>query len=275
VLLAFVSLGVSGGGVPTGWTVPIGFKQLGANFSMSGTGTSQTTCATGVWVKLADADDVAATDFSTTINLPTGTKVIQTTMVAIQNCFLVPGGVQIRMAGKPIRRLLAFAELTAASATLCDFQNISAAYDNLELVYDGTTNATAGVDTRLQATFNGDNTGTPGSTGHYYHSIVQDGGAAQTGILQTRLLHGAIGATATSKATGRLNIYGYNSSAKPVMLGQDWWVASGPVVHSETLAGQWDGNGGVSAINRIVIGVNGAPANPIFAIGSRAYLYGY
>jgi hypothetical protein len=269
-LLVFVTLGVSGGGVPTGWVTPTGFKQLGATFTMSGTGLTQTALSAGAWIKFADASDVAATEYSTTINLPTGTKVIDGAMVAISNPAQIPGGVQILMAGKPIRRLLAYTELAAASAILCDFQNISQGYDNLELVYDGGSNSTSAAQ-QLRVRFNGD-------TGiHYAYKVVRDGillvGAAGSGVGATQIQFGATGDAVGARTAGTLNIYGYKSSPKPVVIGRNWWVGTGPAPHDEEFSGQWDGNLGVSAINRIVLELNAA--GPQFAAGSRAYLYGY
>ena len=264
VLLAFVSLGVNGGFVPTGWVTPPGFQQLGANFSASGTGAAQTTVAAGVWAKLADAADVAAADFRTTINLPTGTKVIHGAMVAIQNAFLVPGGVQLRMAGKPVRRQIAFAQLTAANAELCDFTNISQAYDNLEFVYDASTAGGSTLQT-LNFQFNGD------TALHYHDRATEDGGTNYAALGRGSIRFGRIDNTiAGAKSTGSMHIYGYRSSPKPVVMGQTWWTGNLAVARASN-AGQWDGNAGVSAINRIRVFLSAGT----FAVGSRAYLYAY
>jgi hypothetical protein len=263
VMLVFVSLGVNGGGLPVGWTVPIGFKQLGANFSMSGTGATQTTCASGAWVKLADADDVAATEFGTTINLPTGTKILQTTMVAIQNAFLVPGGVQIRMSGKPIRRLLKFNELTSAATTLCDFQNIEQGYDNLELIIDSSA-AAAGSDTRCFLRFNGNVTGNVFSRLTQLHNIA----ASSVEGSVTAIRCGAVSGSASAQSSGAFNIYGYTQLRRRVVLGRHYWVDSSVLLRDDMVSAQWDNT--ADPITRIVF-----DCTKSFAIGSRAYLYGY
>jgi hypothetical protein len=275
VILAFVSLGVNGGLVPTGWVTPTGFNQLGAWFSTSGSGLTQSTLSTGVWAKLATADDVAATEFSTTINLPTGTKVIHAALVAIQNCFLVPGGVQIRMAGKPIRRLLAYAEITgAANQTLCDFTPISQAYDNLELVWDGTSAAALGGNQQLLVRFNG------ATTNNYYYRNVRDGAALAfgvppaggSGVATNGFRIGALsGTNAGVRTAGSLHIYGYTRS-RATTLGRAMWLggASSLEVVDETHSGQFD----IAApVTRVALACQAA--DPKFAIGSRAYLYGY
>jgi len=261
-LVVFVSLGVNGGSVPTGWVTPPGFVFLGANFSTSGSGATQTTVATGAWAKLAGASEPA--DYSTTINLPTGTKLIAASMVAIQNAFLVPGGVQIRMAGHPTRRLLAFNELQAASATLCDFQNIPQGYDNLELVYD-TTSTGGGATLRAFLRFNAD------AGNNYFYRISQEAGVTATGFGVPTLAIGGLANTAGARAAGSCNIYGYASTPNPVMLGHSYHGVA-LAVHDESMSGQWNS---AAAINRILLQTTGAPANPQFAIGSRAYLYGY
>ncbi len=270
VILAFVSLGVSGGLVPTGWVTPTGFQQLGAWFSTSGSGTTQSTLSTGVWAKLATADDVAATEFETTINLPTGTKVIHAALVAIQNCFLVPGGVQIRMAGKPIRRQLAFAELTAASATLCDFTNIPGGYDNLELIIDASNSTGGAAASTINLRFNNDSTVT-------YFNRVQF--AAVTGDITVssentgRLRLGVVGGStaAGSQTTTSCHIYNYGQRRRRSVMAQSYYVTTGPLLNDHQMKGQWDNL--TDPINRITVTSNTAATT--FAIGSRAYLYGY
>jgi hypothetical protein len=265
VLLVFVSLGVSGGLVPTGWLTPPGFNMLGANFATTGSGSTQSTLAVGVWAKLAGGSEPST--YETTINLPTGTKLVHAAMVAIQNPFLVPGGVQIRLAGKPMRRLLAYTELQAPSQTLCDFQNIPQGYDNLELVYDTTSDQNGDtLNRRIKLNYNGD------ATNVYFHRIIQDGvDVSGSGAPSSRILLGAINGQASgSRAAGSINIYGYARVGKPVSLGHAWWVATGPVAHDEEMSGQYDG---ASAISRIVVAIDAGTVR--FATGSRAYLYGY
>jgi hypothetical protein len=272
VILAFVSLGVNGGLVPTGWVTPTGFQQLGAWFSTSGTGITQSTLSTGVWAKLATAADVAATDFSTTINLPSGTKVIHAALVAIQNCFLVPGGVQIRMAGKPIRRQLAFAELTAASATLCDFQNIAQGYDNLELIIDASNSTAGAAASTINLRFNND-------SGNNYFDRVQfatttgDMQVSTAGVGVSRLRLGVVGGSsgAGAQTTTSCHIYSYGQKRRRSAKAETYYVTTGPVLNDHQMKGQWDNF--TDPIDRITVTSNTAATT--FAIGSRAFLYGY
>lgn len=266
VLLVFVEMGTNGGGIPTGWTTPAGFKFLGANFSTSGAGATQSTIAVGAWVHLAGASEPST--FETTVNLPTGTKVIHSEMVAISGAFLVPGGVQIRIAGRPIRRLLAFNELAASNTTLCDFQNIPQGYDNLELLIDSTSATTGSAFARYFSRFNNDSASGPGN---YFYKITQ-GGASTAGFAVSSLLHGLLPGVNGGRSTTVMNIYGYASMTNPVMMGTHFHDDALDVI-SETVSGQWN-NSGVP-INRINVAVVGGPANPKFAAGSRAYLYGY
>lgn len=265
VLVAFVSLGVSGGLVPTGWTTPEGFVFLGANFSTSGSGSTQSTLSTGTWAKLAGPSEPST--YETTISLPDGTKMIHAVMVAVQDAFLVPGGVQIRMAGRPIRRLLDFTELQSDSSTLCDFQDIPASYDNLELVWD---TVSAGGDAtearRLFVRFNGD------SGNNYYHRNVEDGTPRAQGFQTNNLQLSGLDDGVGSKSSGSLQVYGYTTSPKPVAIGHAFW-SDGLSLRNTQLAGQWDGAGGVSTIDRVVMSVTFGDLD--FAAGSRAFLYGY
>lgn len=261
VLVTFVSMGVNGGLIPTGWVTPDGFVFLGANFSTSGSGSTASTLATGCWIKLAGASEPAT--YSTTINLPTGTKLISAQMVAIQNPFLVPGGVQIRMAGKPIRRLLAYTELAAAGTTLCDFQNIPQGYDNLELVYDGTSASGAGA-TRLAMAFNGDAT-----AANYFSQVTSDGGINQEFGTNARILLGALGVGVGAASVGEIKILGYaRALGRHGVLGHAYWVTNVDL-RDDSIVGQW--GSGTSPITRIVVTSTGNN----WQAGSRAYLYGY
>jgi hypothetical protein len=270
VMLAFITMGVNGGFVPS-WITPPGFILLGAFPITVGSGAAQSTLAVGVAAKLADAADVAATSFATTFNLPTGIKMIHGAMVAIQNPFLVPGGVQLRMAGKPTRRELDRNLLTAANRTLCDFQNISQAYDNLEIVIDGIAQG-GGSAQQLVMRFNNDN------TGHYAWRSVRDGGPLGGLLAQTDIRMLGLSGTAGSRTSGEVKIIGYKTSSKPTAVINGWWTDAALAPHHEDGAGQWDGNAGVSAVNRIqIIAVESSPGSgvPQFAAGSRAILYGY
>lgn len=260
VMILFVSLGVSGGFVPTGWVVPPGWIELGAFPITSGSGSSQSSLATGAWAKHVTADDVAASSHQTTINLPTGVKKIHGALTAVSGAALVPGGVQIRMAGRPIRRKLAEVELQSASGTLADFQNISQAYDNLEIVYDATVSAGA-AGSRAVLRFNGDT-----ATTNYFSQVTSDGTITTEFQSAARIL---MGGTITNGAIsgGRINIFGYARSGRSFILGDAYWVNSIDL-RDDSIVGQW----GTTPITRIQILNSGAAT---YAAGSRAYLYGY
>lgn len=268
VLLAFVALGTRGGLVPTGWTTPPGFVFLGANWLTIGSGASQSTLAVGVWAKLAGPSEPAT--YSTTINLPTGTKTVHTTMVALSTPGTVPGGVQIRIAGRPIRRLLAFNELAAGSSTLCDFQNIPQSYDNLELVLDATANANGGAGNhRVRLRCNGD----AGNNYHYRFVSVGSGGLTNGGaVSQPEVqIHGIASLTGNPSA-GHYHILGYaRSGSRRVGMGQAYWTSVTLAdIRSENNVFEYVGTGGV---NRIQVFLLGTVTQ--FATGSKAYLYGY
>lgn len=270
VLVVFVSMGVSGGLVPTGWTTPDGFVFLGASFNTSGSGSTQSTLAVGAWAKLAGASEPA--DYSTSINLPNGLKAIQGTMVAIQDPFLVDGGVQIRLAGHPIRRLLDFTVLAANSATLCDFQNISQGYDHLEVIYDALTVQNGGAaNVRIRLRYNGD------TGNNYFYQLydVESSTAAidtaSAALLTDRILLGGLSAVDGAATSGQFSIFAYASTAsRKIMLGRAFWASdAGLNLRNGGLSGQYSG----SPINRIRIEINSG--TQLFAAGSRAYLYGY
>jgi hypothetical protein len=270
VLITHVAMGISGGFLPTGWTTPEGFVFLGANYLTTGTGTSQSTLAVGCWAKLAGASEPAT--YSTTINLPAGLKAVSGSMVAIQNPFLVGGGVQIRLAGHPIRRLLDYVELTAASATLCDFQNIPQTYEHLEVIFDTTSRQNGGASNgRIRMRYNGD------TANNYFYQLFEVENAvaavdtAAVGFLTDRILLTGLSAVDGAASGAQMNILGYaKTGSRKIMLGQGYWAAdAGLNLRNGKLTGQWSG----TAINRITIESNNAPLQ--FLAGSRAYLYGY
>lgn len=263
VMVVFISLGVSGGNIPLGWTTPPGFVQLGVWPSVSGSGATQSALSTGAWAKLVTAADVAAGSFSTTINLPTGIKVLHGVLVAVQNPFLVPGGVRMLMAGKPVRRKLAETKLLAASSTLCDFQNIPQGYDNLEVVVNGTSTG-SGSNTFTTLRFNGD------TGNNYFHRSSQDTANLITGFGVDRIFLQRISNAAGSTYAGSIHIYG-RAGPNPTMLGKGVW-SEALVIHQGELSGAWSPS---AAIDRITIAVDGAPANPRFNTNSTAVLYGY
>jgi len=269
-LIIFVTMGTSGGLVPTGWTTPDGFVFLGATFNTSGAGATASTLAVGVWAKLAGASE--PTDYSTTINLPAGLKAIQGTMVAVQDPFLVDGGVQIRLAGHPIRRLLDFVELPANSATLCDFQNIPQSYDNLEVIYDSLSVQNGGVgNVRIRLRYNAD------TGNNYFYQLfdVQSNVAAintaAAALITDRILLGGLSAVNGAASSAQFNILGYSrTGSRKIMLGHEFWASDAGInLRNGLLSGQYSG----SAINRLTIEVNSG--SHLFAAGSRVYLYGY
>lgn len=269
-LITFVSMGVSGGLVPTGWTTPDGFVFLGATFNTSGSGSTASTLAVGVWAKRAGASEPST--YSTTINLPTGLKAISGCMVAIQDAFLVPGGVQVRLAGHPIRQLIDYVELAADSATLCDFTNIPQSYDNLEIIMDALSDQNGGgANMRIRMRYNAD------TGNNYFYQLYEVENAvtavdtAAVGFLTDRILLGGLSAVDGAASAAQLSILGYaNSGSRKVMLGHAFWAADAGInLRNGSLTGQYAG----SPINQITIDANGTPVR--FAAGSRAYLYGY
>lgn len=262
ILLTFVSLGVSGGFVPTGWETPAGFVLLGAEFSTSGSGSTQSTAASGVWAKLAGPSEPA--EYSTSINLPAGLKTIQGTMVAIKDGYLVPGGVQIRMAGRPIRRLLARNELQSTSSQLCDFDDISQGYDNLELIYSGNTSTGSGGNDRLRMRFNGVDSNT-----YRYKQARFGTSLTLTDNAHTFFRIGGLGSVNGSRTTGSCNIYRYASvSRAPTILAEGFWQSGSDFI-SETDRGFWTVQ---DPVTRITVDSDG---DHNFAAGTQVFLYGY
>lgn len=268
-LVAFVSAGTNGGGVPGPWNTPDDFPFLGANVSISGSGVTQSSCASGVWVKRLGASEPST--YQTDITLPPGTKMLHVVALAIQNAFLIPGGVQLRMSGHPTRQLLfpPF-ELQTTGTVLCDITNIPQAYDNLELVYDTTSTNTGTSTQELRIRFNGD-TGT-----NYFRNGPRtlNAGApvTQNDLATTRIRFGGLNHQSPSNSGGRIDVLGYTRVARPIVLGQTYWADGviGTDLHWESFSGQW---AGAAAINRITVEVD--VAGPVFAAGSRAFLYGY
>lgn len=273
-MLAFVSLGNSGGFVPTGWTTPQGFMFLGANFASTGDGATLSTLATGVWAKIAGTADLTATNYSTTINIPTGnTKILHTAMMAVSNPSTIPGGTQIRVAGHPIRRLLASVELTASTQTLCDFQNISGGYDHLELIYDCTSAVSTDSQARLiKIRFNNDST-------NNYHWRRGTNGTDTTFAFSSALTvsHAYIGAiegagTTGSKSNGKVTIHDYTRLNQRALIADGVWVQpSVSTIRYETFRGYYRDT--TTPINRVTVSVETGTAK--FSSGDRAFLYGY
>lgn len=275
VMLTFVIIGVNGGFVPTGWTTPEGFKPLTLLPSTSGSGSSQSTLGVGVWMKQATAADAAASDFSTKITLPSGLKAIAAHMVAIQNAFMVPGGVMIRINDHPTKRLLDFVELTAPSTTLCDFQNISQAYDNLELIVEGTSNrngATLGAAARYRVRYNND------TGANYFWQLFdfQDTNTtaqvASVGAADSRQLLGVVNGLDGSTVSGIFQILGYcRSGGRRALHGSTYSTIGslGANIRNGKISGEYIGG----PINRVAVTMDGTPQR--FATGTRAYLYGY
>jgi hypothetical protein len=266
VLLAFISMGVAGGLVPTGWVTPEGFVFLGADHSTSGSGSTQSTLATGVWAKLCTASEPA--NYQTSINLPTGTKFVQGTLVAIEGAFLVPGGVQIRMAGKPTRRILDYVELQTASTTLCDFQNIPASYDNLELVYDVVSAVGHTAPRVIRLRINNVTTNT-----RYYSNVANHTNNTSTLFFQNQpdLILGSLGRGVGATATGSIDLYGYGkTTARHKTMARAFYLDSLQLM-DESCVGLFDAVPS-GPINRLTVITNG----PItFGVGSKAFLYGY
>lgn len=266
-LVAFVSVAARGGSVPTTWETPPGVDFMGATFSTSGTGTGQSTLATGVWVKRAVTGEPSS--FDVTISLPSGEKVIHASTVAVSDPFLIAGGSQIRIAGHPIRRLLAFQELTSASFLLCDFQNISQAYDNLTLLIDAKIDKNgATADQRSHIQFNAD------SGNNYFDRVWSSSGVNVQGFAVPDIRLGLMSQFTGNAHTASIDILGYcRPGAQRTLMAQTYWI-NNLTVHTEQIGGQWSST---SPITRIQIGAqfNSGTQTQRFAVGSRAYLYGW
>jgi hypothetical protein len=263
VLLAFVALGNDGGGVPTDWQAPVGWIFLGAMFNFTGSGSTLSTLAVGVWAKLGTASEPASYDVSLVVT--GGRKTLHACVVAVQNPFLVQGGAHIRIAGHPIRRLLAFTELQAASATLCDFQDIPPGYDHLELIF--TTKSDRGADSvrNINMRFNGD-------SGANYHTQRMRDGVSFSALNTTRILLGAVdGTNANFESGGRFNILDYaHIGERRVVIGDSVFIEGGGITE-DTVRGIYRNT--TDPINRITCAVETGPT--LAQAGSRVYLYGY
>jgi hypothetical protein len=266
VLLAFVALGNDGGGVPTGWKAPDGWVFLGARFGFSGSGTTLSTLAVGVWAKLGTASEPLTYDVPITIGA--GRKTIHACIIAVSTPFLIEGGAHIRIAGHPIRRVLDFTELQAASATLCDFQNIPQGYDHLELIYDGESDIGGDVARRIVSRLNNDSTAN-------YHRRIDSNGAVTTNLNATALLLGALdGQTAGHRSSGQMTLFDYHHIGEErSMIGHGTWVANLDL-RDDSWVGYW--NNTADGINRVSVFMSVSGAGIVkFAAGGRAYLYGF
>jgi len=123
LLLAFVSFGNDGGGIPSSWSVPDGWAgPIVGDFSSTGGGPSDSTLATGMWWKVADADDVAALSRDVTVISPgVATKAFHWTVVAIADPGEVGSGPDYRIGGKSLARgVVAYQHLEAGSVAYGD-----------------------------------------------------------------------------------------------------------------------------------------------------------
>lgn len=263
VMLAFVSMYNAGGSVPTGWTTPDGWVFLGADYRIVGT---TGTVAAGVWAKLAGSAEPS--DYTIDITFTPGSKRLHAAIVTIQNPALIAGGAHIRMSGHPIRRLLAQNTLTAASATLCDFQSVPGGYDHLELVYDIVSGTSTDVLRNVRMRFNAD-----GGAGSYRWQVTRDNViSGSTAGTQDRMIIGAIDGSSTgSTAGGRLNMLGYTRPNRRMVLGDSFFVTAAGGLVQEFSRALWLNV--TDPINRVGISVDAGTT--VFGIGSRAYLYGY
>ena len=89
VLLVFISMGNSGGSVPVGWVTPTGWVYLGAQVTLTGSGSTMSMLAVGVWAKLCGPSEPST--YSTTINFGAGTKTMHASLVAVMNSTSTPG----------------------------------------------------------------------------------------------------------------------------------------------------------------------------------------
>jgi hypothetical protein len=106
LILAFVAAGNDGGSFPSSWSVPDGYiGPIAGDFSTAGSGSGASTLATGLWWKVATADDVAMTSRDVTVNMGgVATKRYHWTVVAVQNPGQIGTGPDIRIGGKSVAR---------------------------------------------------------------------------------------------------------------------------------------------------------------------------
>jgi len=258
VLIAFVAMGNDGGFVPTGWTTPDGWVFLGANIA----GSATNSLAVGAWVKLAGASEPSTYEVS--IQFGAGAKTLHACMVAVQDVDLVDGGAHIRIAGHPIRRLLAKTELAADNRTLCDFQNIPSGFDHLEVIYNGQSGTGTGPFANIVMQFNGD-------TGANYHWQRNRDNTITSVLSTSALVIGALDDANTGQhAAGRVQIYDYTWNERRTFIGDALHFQAGSLAE-ETDRGQWLNT--TTAINRIVVQTDQVTC--LFNTGARAFLYGY
>jgi hypothetical protein len=264
VMVAFVALGNDGGSIPTGWDAPDGWVFLGADFMLVGSGSTLSTLAVGVWAKLGTASEPASYDVA--LKFGVGRKTLHACIVAVADPFLVAGGANIRIAGHPIRRLLDFNELEAASATLCDFQNIAQGYDHLEVIF--TTASDRGTDAvrNINLRFNGD------ASAAGYHTQRMRDGVSFTALNTSRILTGAVdGANAGFESGGQINVFDYRRIGhRRLVLAETLFIEGGGLTE-DSVRGIWRNQ--ADAINRVTMTVETGPT--LAAIGTRVYLYGY
>jgi hypothetical protein len=99
VMVACVSMGNDGGSVPLSWSTPEGWVFLGAVFQIQ---SGNRTLASGMWYKIATADDVALEaaagtyDISITFGAPaTSVKKLHASITAVQDVEVLQGGADI------------------------------------------------------------------------------------------------------------------------------------------------------------------------------------
>lgn len=127
LMIAYVAVGNDGGPIPQSWSVPMGWEMLGAGFFSTGSGSGQSTLASGVWYKIATAEDVALAGASGQYNVSvtmagstTSTKKVSATIVTVQDVAQNVGGADVRF--DPASRMRAYSNtnrtLTVGADTL-------------------------------------------------------------------------------------------------------------------------------------------------------------
>src|SRR5690606_22346139 len=113
LLIGFVA--IEGPNPPIGWTVPEGWKQLGAQVCI----TSGNVLASGVWYKVATAADEQASSVQVNINMAaTGTTRLTAVAVAVQDAYRYPSGLDIRLNNRSMPRgVVHRVERTSATPT--------------------------------------------------------------------------------------------------------------------------------------------------------------
>ena len=149
ILIAHISL--AGPGVPVGWTVPEGWKQLGVHAAGLG---SDHVLGSGIWYKHWHTGDPTSEDVIINMSGAVTTKV-QATVATIEEPGTFSQGPGVMVDGRLMPQLIEAIELTADAQTVT-FSNIPPNFDNLKLYGACISNTSADTLRTIALRFNGD-----------------------------------------------------------------------------------------------------------------------